>query len=416
MNTQKTQKNPSQAFSQYQKLIIAILAFLQFTVILDFMIMSPLGALIMPAMKITPSQFGVAVSVYAFSAGSAGILAAGFADRYDRKKLLVFFYAGFLLGTLFCGLATSYHFLLFARMVAGLFGGVLGSVILAIIADVFALEVRGRVMGVIQTAFAASQVLGLPAGIFFSNHWGWHAPFMIIVVLGSLAGLGIFIMVKPVDAHLSYKTDLSPFHHLYTTIKNPQYILAFASTSLLSIGGFMMMPFASVYTTKNLGIAITDLPIIYLVTGICTIFIAPMVGKLSDKVGSFKTFLVGTLISLILIPIYTHMGVSPLWLVILVNVIMFIGIFSRMIPSQTLMSAIPTPQSRGAFMSLSSSLQQIAGGLASVVAGYIVVQEDNGHLLHFDTIGYVMMGTAIVAIVMMYYVSRLVTRKHSGLA
>ena len=164
-------------FTRYQKFVVAVLAFLQFTIILDFMIISPLGALLLRDLHITTRQFGLAVSAYAFSAGASGLLAAGFADKFDRKRLLLFFYAGFLLGTFLCGVANSYHFLLVARIVTGVFGGVIGSIVMAIVADLFPLEVRGRVMGTIQTAFAASQVLGLPLGVFLSNHWGWHAPF-----------------------------------------------------------------------------------------------------------------------------------------------------------------------------------------------------------------------------------------------
>lgn len=157
---------PLSKFTRYQVFLIAILAFLQFTLVLDFMIVSPLGAIVIPALKIAPSQFGTAVSVYAFAAAVSGLLAAGFADRFDRKRLLLFFYGGFIAGTVLCGIAGSYHMLLFARLVTGLFGGVVGSVVLAIVTDLFALEQRGRVMGFVQTAFAASQILGLPAGMY----------------------------------------------------------------------------------------------------------------------------------------------------------------------------------------------------------------------------------------------------------
>ena len=142
-------KTPAPPFSGYQKTVVAMLAFLQFAVILDFMLMSPLGALIMPDLKIGPAQFGLVVSAYAFSAGVSGLLTAGFADRYDRKKLLLFFYTGFVLGTLWCGLANSFHALLAARIVTGIFGGVIGSVVLAIATDLFEVALRGRVMGLI---------------------------------------------------------------------------------------------------------------------------------------------------------------------------------------------------------------------------------------------------------------------------
>lgn len=175
-------------FTPYQKFVVASLAFLQFAVILDFMIVAPLGALVMPALGMSPTDFGLIVSAYAFSAGASGLLVAGFADRYDRKKLLLFFYTGFVLGTLWCGLAGSFHALLAARIVTGIFGGVIGSVVMAIATDLFEPDQRGRVIGFIQTAFAASQILGLPAGIYLSNHWDWHAPFLVMVLFASPAG------------------------------------------------------------------------------------------------------------------------------------------------------------------------------------------------------------------------------------
>src|SRR5579871_4626800 len=157
MNDSATITRPRLAFSSYQKFVVAVLAFLQFTIILDFMIISPLGAMLMPTLHISPHQFGWAVSSYAFSAGVSGFLAAGFADRFDRKRLLLFFYSGFMLGTLLCALASTYPLLLLARIVTGLFGGVIGSVVMAITTDLFPLERRGRVMGFLGSAFAGAQ-------------------------------------------------------------------------------------------------------------------------------------------------------------------------------------------------------------------------------------------------------------------
>ena len=176
-------------FTPYQVFIIAILAILQFSIILDFMVLSPLGALLIEKLHIKTAQFGLVVSVYAFSAGASGLLAAGFADKFDRKKFLLFFFTGFLVGTFLCAIAPNYHFLLMARIVTGLFGGVIGSVSFAIISDLFKMEVRGRVMGFVQMAFAASQVLGLPVGLVLANYFGWHAPFWMIAGFGSLSVL-----------------------------------------------------------------------------------------------------------------------------------------------------------------------------------------------------------------------------------
>lgn len=358
----------------------------------------------MPALSITTAQFGLVVSAYAFSAGISGILAAGFADRYDRKKFLMFFYVGFLLGTLCCALAPNYHFLLAARMVTGIFGGVIGSVVFAITTDLFPFEMRGRVMGILQTAFAASQILGLPAGLFFANHWGWHSAFFMIVIVGIFVGLVIQFKLQPLREHLNYKTDRKALQHLIHTLTDRNFLLPFSLTALLSIGGYLLMPFGSAFTVNNLEIHFDHLPMIYLITGIAAIMIGPMVGKMADKFGKFKVFLFGTVVSMIIIVYYTQLGPSALWWVITVNVMMFVGIFSRMIPSQALMSAIPSSQNRGAFMAVSSSLQQIAGGFASILAGAIVVKLPNDKLEHYDILGYVMVGTMLACLIMMYRV------------
>ncbi len=398
-------------FSRYQSGLVAILALVQFTLIVDFVIMSPLGAILMPALDISPAQFGMAVSVYAFSAGISGVLAAGFADSFDRKRLLLLFYAGFSTGTVLCALAPSYHVLLLGRIVTGLFGGVVGSTVLAIITDLFPLRSRGRAMGYIQTAFAASQVLGIPFGLFLANHWNWHAAFGAIVVLALAVMAAILLLMQPVNAHLALKQEKNAFAHLIATVAEPSYTLAFGVTTLLATGGYMLMPFGSAYTVHNLGIDIVHLPTIYLVSGLFSIFIGPLVGRASDTFGKYPTFTFGSAMSIVMVLIYTHLGQVGLTLVITVNVLMFVGIFSRMIPSQALISAIPVPQQRGSFSSISASLQQLSGGLGSVLAAAIIAQDSDGSLQHFDRLGYVVIGTSLVALLAMYFVQRQVARK-----
>jgi len=399
-------RSQTEAGLGYQKLVVMLMAFLQFSIILDFMVMSPLGAMLMPALQITPSQFGLAVSAYAFSAGISAISAAGFADRFDRKSLLLFLYAGFILGTFLCAIAPTFHFLLFGRIVTGIFGGVIGSVVLAITTDLFSLQMRGRVMGVVQTAFAASQILGLPIGLYFANIWGWHAPFTMIVVVSVTVWGIIMLYLKPVDAHLKLPTDKNPFLHLWSTVTNSQYVLAFAATGLLTLGGYMLMPFGSAFTVHNLGIDLEQLPILYLVTGVSATAVGPLVGRASDTCGKFNVFLFGAVLTMIMVAIYTNLGTTPLPWVLLVNVLLFVGIFARMIPTQALISAIPDPGSRGAFMAVNSSLQQISGGVASVLAGLIVAQGSTGRLEHFERLGFILITTVLLTVGMMYLIHR----------
>jgi predicted MFS family arabinose efflux permease len=401
----------NRGFSRYQSFLVALLALVQFTIILDFIIMSPLGAIIMPALNITAAQFGVAVSAYAFSAGISGILAAGFADRFDRKRLLLFFYVGFTLGTALCALAPNYHLLLLGRIVTGIFGGVIGSVVLAIVTDLFALHLRGRVMGFVQTAFAASQVLGIPVGLFLSNHWNWHVAFGAIVGLAIITIVAVLLLMRPVDGHLKLKQDKTAFRHLIATVGQPRYTLAFALTTLLATGGYMLMPFGSAFTVYNIGIDIVHLPTIYLVSGLFSIFTGPLVGRASDTFGKFPTFVFGSAVSVVMVLIYTHLGQVSLTTAIVVNVLMFVGIFSRMIPSQALISAIPDASQRGSFSAISASLQQLSGGLGSVLAAAIIAQNADGSLRHFDRLGYIVVATSIVALILMYYVQKSVAAR-----
>jgi predicted MFS family arabinose efflux permease len=398
-------------FSPYQKFVVAILAFLQFTIILDFMIISPLGAIVMPALDIGTHEFGWAVSAYAFSAAISGVSAAGFADRFDRKRLLLFFYGGFIVGTALCAVAPTYHFLLAARVVTGLFGGVIGSVVLAIAADLFPLEMRGRVMGFVQTAFAGAQVLGLPVGIYLAGLWNWHTPFVAIIVIAVPASLVIALYMKPVVEHLKSKQEHSAWLHLARTLFEPKYAPAFVGIMALTTGGYMIMPFLSTFIVNNIGLPLRDLPTVYLVTGLCTVFTGPLVGKASDRFGKFRTFLFGTVVFLIMIAIYTDLGPTSLVGVIIVNALLFVGIFSRMIPAQALFSAVPEPTKRGSFNAIMASLQQLSGGIASVFAGLIIVQNSSGQLQHFDWMGYIVMASALLSLALIYIIHRAVPER-----
>ncbi|HXU00984.1 MAG TPA: MFS transporter [Polyangia bacterium] len=398
-------------FTPYQKFVLAVLSFLQFTIILDFMIISPLGALLLPQLHITTRQFGLVVSVYAFSAGVSGLLAAGFADKFDRKQLLLFFYTGFLMGTLLCGVAGSYRFLLVARIVTGVFGGVVGSIILAIVADLFPIEVRGRVMGTIQTAFAASQVFGLPLGVILSSHWGWHAPFMMILAVGVPVGVVIATRMQPIVEHLKVPSTRPPLQHVLTTVSQGRYLRTFLATTMLTTGGFMLMPFGSAFTVNNLGIPFDVQKWVYGSTGVVTLGFGPLLGRVADSIGKYKLFVIGTIAGAAIVAVYCNLGRTPLATVVAINAVLFIAITSRIISASALISAVPDLADRGAFMSVNAAVQQFAGGIASSLAGLIVVQQPDGHLSRYDVLGYVVVGAMAATIVLMYPIHRAVMRK-----
>lgn len=402
----------SKTFTSYQKIIILLLAILQFTIVLDFMILAPLGDILMKSMNMSTKQFGTVVSAYAISACISGIFAAGFADKFDRKKLLLFFYAGFILGTYFCAISYNYETLFIARIITGLFGGVIGSISMAIITDIFTINQRGKVMGFVQMAFGGSQILGIPIGLVLANYWSWHATFYMVLILAFLLGIALVIKLKPLTEHLKLINNKNALQHLLQTIKKKDYRIGFLATALLSMGGFLIMPFSTAFIVNNIHIAQSQVAIIFFFTGIFSIIIMPIVGKLSDKFDKLMIFGIGTIIAIVMVVIYTHLSPVPIWLVIIVNVVLFIGIMSRMVPATALNSAVPDAYDRGAYMSINSSLQQFAGGIAALFSGLVVFQKSkNSPIENFDILGYVMVVLMLLCFYFVYKVNRLLKKR-----
>jgi predicted MFS family arabinose efflux permease len=402
-------------FTPYQILVITILALTQFTVVLDFMVMSPLGDKLMKAMQLTPQQFGIAMFSYAFSAGISGFLTAGFADSFDRKKLLLFFYIGFIVGTLFCGLANTYPLLIAARVFTGVFGGVIGSISMAIVSDLFTLEQRGRVMGFMQMGFGASQVLGIPISLYIANRWGWQSPFFLIVILAFIIWLVLTVKLKPITKHLEVKNKDNALKHLIHTISQKNYRIGFLATALMSLGGFMIMPWGSVYAINNLNVTEAQLPLLFMISGVATLVIMPIIGKLSDKINKFKLFTIASAWMIMVVLIYANLVPVPFWIIVLLNVLMMMGVMARMIPCVALVSALPELHDRGAFMSINSSLQQLAGGIAAAIGGMIVVQKDNfSPIEHYDTLALVVAVFVGICVYVLSLVSKIVRDKNKA--
>jgi predicted MFS family arabinose efflux permease len=406
----------STPFTGYQKLVILILALTQFTVILDFMIMSPLGDMLMKSMNIKPAAFGITVSAYGISSGVSGLLTAGFADKFDRKRLLLLFYVGFVAGTVFCGISQNFASLLIARIVTGLFGGVIGGTSMAIITDLFFFQQRGRALGFIQMAFGASQVLGVPFGIMLGNWWGWQMPFFLTAGLAAFTAIAIAAFIRPVNDHLRLQQDRTALVHLWRTVVKGDYQIGFAVTALISIGGFMMMPLGSIFAINNLRITSAQLPLLFMVAGVSSLIVVPLIGRLSDKINKVKLFAIATAWMMTACVIYSNLSATPFSWVVVINILLMIGVISRMVPSSALISSIPSPADRGAFMSVNASMAQIAGAVAAIAAGLIVTQQDKfSPLRHYDTVGYV---TVIMSLMSMFLIGRVnklvLTRERAG--
>jgi DHA1 family inner membrane transport protein len=395
------------AMNRNERVLLLLLASINFTHILDFMIMMPLGNYLMPYFKISPQQFTLLVAAYTISAGVSGFIAAFFVDGFDRKKVLIFGYSGFLLGTLACGLAPSYHALLAARLVAGLFGGLIGAQVLAIISDVFTYERRGVAMGSVMSAFSIASTLGVPFSLYLANAISWHAPFLLVATLGIVLIPLILRFVPAMNAHILVKADRpSRISALSNVWQDKRQRLALLFSGLIMMGHFLIVPFINPFMEFNLGYSKKQTPMVYLVGGICAFFAANILGKLADKHGKLRVFQVCILLSLPLVMFITHMPRIPFAIVLGFFGLWFIMSTGRGVAAQALISNVVRPESRGSFMSFNSSVQQIGTSIASLLAGFIVLKGTNGEILRYGWLGYVSLGILVTCAVLGQYIFR----------
>ncbi len=385
-----------------EKLLLFVLACIQFTHIVDFMIIMPLGDTLMKAFSIKPNQFSYIVSSYTFSAGIVGLISAFFIDRFDRKSMLSYCYLGFLIGTFACAIAPTYYFLLAARIFTGAFGGVLGALVLSIIGDVIPLERRSSAMGVVMAAFSAAAVFGVPTGYFIASKFTWHAPFLFLAALGVVIFFLIYYLIPPLKSHLN-KTGIptNPFTNIANIFRDANQVKALLFMMLLMFGQFTVIPFIAPYMERNVGFDKNQITYIYLVGGFFTIFTSQIIGKLADKYGRFKVFASFALIALIPLFSITNMGETHIALALVATTLFFIVIGGRMIPATTMITAVVAPQNRGSFMSLNSSVQQISSGIAAFVAGIIVTEiSSGGKFINYHYVGYIAIVANLLAIIL----------------
>lgn len=372
-----------------EKALLWTLAAINFIHIVDFMILMPLGPQLMRLFDISPSQFGFLVSSYTFSAGVSSFFGAFVLDRFDRKKILLWVYVGFTLGTLGCALSPNYPILLLARVVSGIFGGLTSALILAIIGDVVPHERRGSAMGLVMSAFSFASVMGVPLGLFLASLSNWHLPFYILSIL-SVFSLGMIVKSVPsITGHLNdNQARPRPFDVISKVTSNSNQMRAITLSIMMMLGQFMIIPFLSPYNVANVGFSELQLTYVYIAGGACTIFTSPWVGKLADRKGKLKIFTIFMLLNLIPIAIITHLGITPVGLVLLVTTLFFVTSNGRYVPAAAMITGTAQPENRGSFLSFNSAVQQLAAGLASLIAGMMIGENALGQLTNFNYVGY----------------------------
>lgn len=374
--------NPSR-----ERLLLLTLMAIQFTTVLDFLIILPLGTQYMRVFQITPGEFGLIVSAYGIAAGIAGIAAGFFLDHFDRKKALVFLYFGFTLGTFFCALAPTYHLLVAARFFAGAFGGVVSAVILAIIGDVVPAARRGAAMGRVMSSFSVASILGVPLGLELATDFNWHVPFFALAALSAIILIMAAAITPPLRSHMDIVHEDHPFKRTLSVMLHPEHQKAFLFMATLTCAGFCVFPYISNYMVANVGLREDQLKWIYLSGGLCTFFTMNWIGTWSDRAGKHKVFMLTSLSATVPILLFTNLPRVPLVAAVATSTLLMICMSGRMVPAMAMMTGSVEPRYRGGFMSINSAVQQLSMGAASFVTGHILGVNEKGELTRFPVNG-----------------------------
>lgn len=366
--------------------VVFLLAAINFTHIMDVMIMMPLSDIFMEDFQIDAAAFSYLVAAYAIGAFMSSILGAFLLDRFDRRKALLFIYTGFVLGTLLCGLAWSYWSLLIVRLITGIFGGIIGALALSIVSDLYSYRERGKAIGILMAAFSAASALGVPAGLYFAALSGWEIPFLFLAGLGAVLLTIAYFIMPEMGAHIQ-EVKLKPKEVVHSISKDSNQLNALALGVILVMGHFIIIPFITPYMTRNVGFEQYQISYIYLIGGILTIFSGPLIGRITDRFGALKTFYVVVVLSFAPVLILTNLGPTPIpWALVVTSMFFVLG-SGRMISPNTMITASVGPSNRGSFMSVKSALQQLAIALASIISGAIVYIDETGMMSNYTYVG-----------------------------
>jgi predicted MFS family arabinose efflux permease len=370
-----------------ERWLLLTLASIQFTSVLDFMIMMPLGPQLTGLFGISASEFGFLVSAYTFSAGLSGLLAATYIDRFGRKRMMLTLYPLFGAAALACSFAPTFAWLMMARVASGFFGGVLMALSQTIVAEVIPFERRGRAMGVVMTSFSVATVAGVPLALFLASHFNWHAPFLAIALMVSVCALGAAKTLPSLKGHLASHPvgDSAPnmLANLRLVLVDPNHLRAYAMSASMVFAGFAVIPYIALYLQGNAGFKPEQIPYVYLTGGICTLISARLIGHWSDRAGKAYAFRRLALLMPLPLLAMTFSADLPMVGVLLVSSVLFVVMSGRMIPGMALIGAAADPRRRGSFMTLNSAVQSLAMGLAALVGGQILGRDGNGHLTHY---------------------------------
>jgi predicted MFS family arabinose efflux permease len=381
-----------------ERLVLLVLASIQFTHIMDFMVMMPLAPQLMRELNLGAGQFSALVAAYSVAAGVVGLLSAPFIDRFDRRTLLLVAYAGFTVATLLCGLASNAHTLLIARAIGGAFGGVSGSLCLAIVSDLVPPERRAAGIGIVMTAFAVAAAIGVPVGLQLAHLWGWRMPFLGVAGIGAIVWCIIFRVVPPVRGHLQSGADKGQAFRDLLRDRNAGRGIVFMAVMVL--GHFSIIPLLSPHLVGDVALPEKYLFLVYFIGGVVSVITAPRVGRLADRHGRHRVFMYMVLAASVIILAIANAGPLPVWATLVLTGFFFMFASGRFVPGQAILTLAVPSSRRGAFLSLTSCSRDLASGIASMLGGWIVAKQPDGTLVHFNWLGWIAVAAGLISILL----------------
>lgn len=384
--------------------LILLLAAVNFTHILDFVIIMPLGDTLRTDLGITPQLFSYVVSAYGFAAVIAGVVASSFVDRLDRRTMMLASFGGFIVATWYCGIVKDYEHLLVARGFAGLFGGIAASGVMAIIGDVFPPALRGRAIGAVMSSFAVASTIGLPIGLMLANRYdSWNAPFLAIAILGVFVWMLIFMRLPSLTGHRVGR-PANPFRQFGAVVQQPNHLWSLAFMLATVLGTFIIVPFIAPFYVANCGLTEDDIPYVYFAAGICTLFMVNATGWLTDKIGPHKTFLMAGTGAVIMTAITTNLPTINLAVGIIVTAAFMVLASGRMVPAQAMILRSADPTLRGAFMNLSTATTHFGTAIGPLISGAVIGEQfKGGPLTNYWVAGIIGMGFGVTSIVLSFF-------------
>ncbi|ATC65012.1 MFS transporter [Nibricoccus aquaticus] len=378
--------------------ILLVLAAVQFTHIMDFMVMMPLAPQLMRELDLSAAHFSHLVAAYSLAAGVVGFLSAPFIDRFDRRTLLLWAYAGFTIATLLCGLAPNAHALLIARAIGGAFGGISGSLCLAIVSDIVPPERRASGIGIVMTAFAVAASIGVPVGLQLAQNFGWRSPFTFVAVFGAIVWCVAFRFVPSVRGHM--QSGANKGQAFKELLRDANAGRAIVFMAIMVLGHFSIIPLLSAHLVGDLALPEKYLSWVYVIGGIASVLTAPLVGRLADRHGRQRIFTYMVIAASLVILVIANAGALPVWGTLVIAGFFFTFASGRFVPGQAIVTLAVPSSRRGAFLSLTSCARDLASGISSTLGGWIVIKQPNGHLLHFNYLGWIAVATGLLSIVL----------------